>query len=157
GTAGMNVASSSGLTLNSWLIGYITNGIRGNCGVGGATVSFSGPRSSSVTAALAGNYYIPFVDGNDRATFTITTTASGITFSPTNNTVVVSNIGADATGPTFTGSTTITVGPSYTVTETTIVATWTTAGACDSNIFASGKVGLDNGVPCSETSHFAIV
>jgi hypothetical protein len=45
----------------------------------------------------------------------------------------------------------------YTVTDTTIVATWTTDIAADSNIHAGAKAGIDNGVAASGTSHQAIV
>ena len=45
----------------------------------------------------------------------------------------------------------------YTVTDTTIVATWTTDVSSDSNIFAGAKAGIDNGVAASSTSHQAVV
>jgi hypothetical protein len=45
----------------------------------------------------------------------------------------------------------------YTVTDTTIVATWTTDISADSNIHAGAKAGIDNGVAASGTSHQAIV
>lgn len=45
----------------------------------------------------------------------------------------------------------------YTVTDTTIVATWTTDVAADSNLSAGGKAAIDNGVAANSTSHQAIV
>jgi hypothetical protein len=45
----------------------------------------------------------------------------------------------------------------YTVTESTIVATWTTDTSSDSNLSAGGKAAIDNGVAANSTSHQAIV
>jgi hypothetical protein len=45
----------------------------------------------------------------------------------------------------------------YTVTDTTIVATWTTDVSSDSNLSAGGKAAIDNGVAANSTSHQAIV
>jgi hypothetical protein len=45
----------------------------------------------------------------------------------------------------------------YIVTDTTILATWTTPVASDSNLFVSGKAAVDNGVATASTSHQAIV
>jgi hypothetical protein len=146
----------------SGVYGWLNNGIRGNCGVGGATVSFSGPRSGSVTANLDGSYYIPFAAAGDVATFTITPSASGVTFSPSSQTTTPSTLATDVTGVSFTGSTTITSSVTSAVTDSTIVLEWTTAGISDSNAYATGDVwtnkpALDNGLPCGETSHVAII
>src|SRR4030095_13290151 len=45
----------------------------------------------------------------------------------------------------------------YTVTESTIVATWTTDIAADSNLSAGGKAAIDNGFAANSTSHQAVV
>jgi hypothetical protein len=45
----------------------------------------------------------------------------------------------------------------YTVTDTTIVATWTTDTSSDSNLSAGGKAAVDNGLAANSTSHQAIV
>jgi hypothetical protein len=51
----------------------------------------------------------------------------------------------------------ITVGPTYTKTESTIVAVWTTDISSDSNLSAGGKAAIDNGVAANSTSHQCIV
>lgn len=48
-------------------------------------------------------------------------------------------------------------GLSYTVTDSTIVATWTTDVSADSNLSAGGKPAIDNGVAAASTAHQAIV
>lgn len=45
----------------------------------------------------------------------------------------------------------------YFVTDTTIVATWTTDVSADSNLSAGGKAAIDNGVAANSTSHQCIV
>jgi len=51
----------------------------------------------------------------------------------------------------------ITVGPTYTVTDSTIVAVWTTDINSDSNLSAGGKAAIDNGFQTNVTSHQCIV
>jgi len=46
---------------------------------------------------------------------------------------------------------------SYTVTDSTIVAVWTTDVSADSNLSAGGKAAIDNGVAANGTSHQCIV
>ena len=48
-------------------------------------------------------------------------------------------------------------GLSYAVTDTTIVGTWTTSPASNSNITCGAKNGIDNGVAANSTSNQAIV
>src|SRR5215472_15032421 len=48
-------------------------------------------------------------------------------------------------------------GLSYTVTDSTIVAVWTTDVSADSNLSAGGKAAIDNGVAANGTSHQCIV
>lgn len=48
-------------------------------------------------------------------------------------------------------------GLTYTVTDTTIVAVWTTDVSADSNLSAGGKNAIDNGLAASATSHQCIV
>lgn len=48
-------------------------------------------------------------------------------------------------------------GLSYTVTDTTIVGSWTTDISSNSNITCGGKNGIDNGIAPNSTSHLAIV
>jgi hypothetical protein len=154
-TVGMGFASSSETYLQAASFGWAANAIRGNCGIGGATVTFTGANTGSVTADVSGNYTTSLLyEGST----TITPTKTGITFTPSSSTQsissattdVVINFSAAMTSPSITGLV-------YTVTDSTIVATWTTPVACDSNIFAGIKSGLDNGLVISESSHTAIV
>ncbi len=73
--------------------------ISGSAGVSGATVSYSGTASGSVTADGSGNYTIPnLLNGS----YTITPSKIGYTFSPTNSNQTVN--GADITGVNFTAT-----------------------------------------------------
>src|ERR1019366_5233851 len=45
----------------------------------------------------------------------------------------------------------------FTKTDTTIVAVWTTDVSSDSNLTAGGKAAIDNGVAASGTSHQCVV
>ena len=71
--------------------------ISGNAGVPGATISYSGLTSGSVTADGTGNYTLPNLANG---MYTITPTLAGYTFSPTSSTVTISN--GNATGINFT-------------------------------------------------------
>ena len=51
----------------------------------------------------------------------------------------------------------ITSGPTYTKTDSTIVAVWTTDVSSDSNLFAGAKPAVDNGKAASSTSHQCVV
>lgn len=51
----------------------------------------------------------------------------------------------------------ITSGPTYSQSDTTIVATWTTAGAANSTAVCGGKSGVDNNIAAPSTFHQAIV
>lgn len=129
--------------------------VAGNAGAAGqsATISWTGTSSGSVTADNYGNYTTPQLGAG---TYTFTPSKTGVTFSPSSS------------DQTYDGSTPITLDftsvlnsdPTdvvYTVTDTTIAASWTTAAPADSNIFAGDKPGLDNGFPQNVTSHVAIV
>lgn len=142
--------------LTMGLFGWYNNHITGNCGVGGATITFTGGNTGTVTADAGGNYSLLALSASST---TITPTATGITFSPTSRTVTPST-SADTSVSSFTASLNSPmsgVAVTYTVTDTTIVGTWTTPGPCDSNIWAGAKAGLDNGQPKGESSHYAIV
>lgn len=73
--------------------------ISGSAGVAGATVSYSGPSSGSVTADGSGNFTIV---GLANGSYTITPSAAGYTFSPPSQVVVVS--GSNITGVNFTAT-----------------------------------------------------
>ncbi len=72
-------------------------GISGNAGIAGATVSWTGTSSGSVTADGSGNYNTGevLVDGN----YTITPTKTGYTFAPVNSAQTIA--GADIAGVNF--------------------------------------------------------
>jgi hypothetical protein len=72
--------------------GAATYSISGNAGTAGATVSYTGPSSGSVTADGSGNYTI---SGLANGTYIITPSAAGYNFIPSSQTVVVSggNVG----------------------------------------------------------------
>jgi hypothetical protein len=72
--------------------------ITGNAGVAGATVSFTGTMSGSVTADGSGNYSISVMSG----TYTIIPSKAGYSFSPTSRVVAVS--GSNVTGVNFTAT-----------------------------------------------------
>jgi hypothetical protein len=61
--------------------------------------------------------------------------------------------GAYRAGPSTNGTITAT----YTVTDSTVVATWTSVGSSASNLSCGGKPAIDNGVAANSTSHQAIV
>ena len=73
--------------------------ISGSAGVAGATVSYAGPTSGSVTADGSGNYSIPDLADGD---YIVTPSKTGYTFSPTSASETVS--GADITGVNFTAT-----------------------------------------------------
>jgi hypothetical protein len=109
GAAGFEMfgdAVSGNAQISAWSGGSFQaalNGISGSLGVSGAgaTVSWTGPTSGSVTADGSGNYstgevLLPF------GTYTITPTFAGVTFIPTSQIVILS--GADMSGVNFTSS-----------------------------------------------------
>jgi hypothetical protein len=73
--------------------------VSGNAGVAGATVSYTGTSSGSVTADGSGNYSIP---GLSNGSYTITPSLLGYTFAPSNSSQTVSS--ANITGVNFTAS-----------------------------------------------------
>jgi hypothetical protein len=77
-----------------------TWGISGNAGTPGATVSWTGTSSGSVTADGAGNYNTGEVLAN--GPYTITPSKTGFTFTPTSSSQTVS--GADITNVNFTAT-----------------------------------------------------
>lgn len=99
-------SGSAGLVLDGVDAGAVTNfagglvtlaySISGNAGIAGATVSYSGPASGSVTADGSGNYTIPVLLAG---TYTVTPSTSKYAFSPVLRTV---NLTADTTGINFT-------------------------------------------------------
>lgn len=83
--------------------------ISGNAGVAGATVSYSGTSSGSVTADGSGNFTIPsLINGG---TFTITPSLTGYSFSPTFASETLS--GANITGVDFTATQLTTATPTF--------------------------------------------
>ncbi len=82
--------SASSLTYTLWAGGGIPNNITGNCGIGGATVAWTGAASGSTTADNFGNYD----SGNlGNGTYTVTPSLAGFTFSPTNQNETLSGTG----------------------------------------------------------------
>lgn len=76
-----------------------TFSISGSAGVAGATVSYTGTSSGSVTADGSGNYTIP---GLANGSYTITPSLAGYTFSPTSQSETIS--GSNITGVNFTAT-----------------------------------------------------
>jgi hypothetical protein len=75
--------------------------ISGNAGTAGATISFTGVSSGSVTADGSGNYSIP---GLANGAYTLTPSKVGFTFSPTTSNQTVA--GANISGVNFTATST---------------------------------------------------
>jgi hypothetical protein len=73
--------------------------ISGNAGVPGATISYSGATSGSVTADGSGNYTLPNLANG---MYTITPTKTGYTFSPVGEDETISN--GNITGANFSGT-----------------------------------------------------
>jgi hypothetical protein len=73
--------------------------ISGNAGIAGATISYSGATSGSVTADGSGNYTLPNLANG---MYTLTPTLAGYTFSPTSATENISN--GNITGVNFTAT-----------------------------------------------------
>lgn len=86
-----------------------TFSISGNAGTGGATVSWSGTASGSMTADGSGNYTIPNLSNGP---YTITPSKTGFTFSPTSSNQTVSS--ANITGVNFTATA---MGNAFSVTD----------------------------------------
>ena len=101
---GSQTAGVSGFTATSWAAGIAAfnaaeYSISGNAGIAGATVSYSGTSSGSVTAGAGGSYTIPNLFNGS---YTITPSLTGYTFSPTNSNQTVS--GSNITGVNFTAT-----------------------------------------------------
>src|ERR1019366_4331945 len=62
--------------------------IQGNAGVAGATISYTGTASGSVTADGSGNYTLNLANG----TYTITPTRAGASFRPVSMSETVSSV-----------------------------------------------------------------
>jgi hypothetical protein len=102
-TASMGIGGNEGsLVLASLYAAPTTFSISGDAGGAtdpGATVSYTGTASGSVTADGSGNYTIP---GLVNGTYTITPTLAGYTFSPASRIETIS--GANLTGINFTAT-----------------------------------------------------
>jgi len=103
-TPTMTIASAA----NAGVVAAFTPGftISGNIGVPFGLVSYTGTVSGSVQADASGNYTIPTL-GNG-SSLTITPSANGVTFSPTNSSQTIS--GANITGVNFTATITPVIG-----------------------------------------------
>jgi len=90
------ITSIANAAVNGWSGGIYAHSIGGNCGVAGATISYTG---GSVTSDSGGDFIIPtLADGSQ----TITPSKTGYTFSPVSSAQTVS--GADITGVNFTAN-----------------------------------------------------
>ena len=103
-TSGTGVQASSELSrTGSWLElmvilnPVLTSSISGSVGISGATVSYTGTSSGSMTSGGGGAYTIP---GLSNGSYTITPTLAYYTFSPTSRMETVS--GSNITGVNFT-------------------------------------------------------
>jgi hypothetical protein len=83
------------LTVSNFTLGSIGYSVSGNCGIGGATVAYTGTASGSVTADGSGNFSIGVANG----TYTLTPSLLNHSFSPTSQNVTVS--GSNVTGVNF--------------------------------------------------------
>jgi len=120
----------------------VVGSISGNAGIAGATVSYTGPSSGSVTADGSGNYTI---SGLSDGSYTVTPSLSFSTFSPVDRVVAVS--GADVTGINFTA-----IGTEAFISEVQVTVTYQNPGnylyARDLNSWGDGGVyGANNGQP----------
>src|ERR1035437_1769527 len=93
--ANAQVSSWAGGNANVMPFGVIS----GNAGIAGATISYSGATSGSVTADGSGNYTLPNLANG---MYTLTPTLAGYTFSPTSATENISN--GNITGVNFTAT-----------------------------------------------------
>lgn len=116
--------------------------ISGNAGIGAALVSYSGTSSGSVVADGSGDYTIP---GLANGSYTITPSLSGVSFTPTNHGVTVSD--ADVTGVNFTASGPPTHG--WSPTDCRDFATFPNAGVVqpDGSVFYTGQTSCNGSVP----------
>lgn len=94
-----------------------TFSISGNAGTAGATVSWSGAASGSMTADGSGNYTIPNLANGS---YTITPSKTGFTFSPTSSNQTVS--GSNITGVNFTATS---MGNAYSVPDSRVITATT--------------------------------
>ncbi len=103
-----NPATPTG-TFKNFAGGGIAFGISGNAGVAGATVSWTGASSGSVTADGSGNYNTGEVllDGN----YTITPSLATYTFSPVNSAQTIA--GADISGVNFVATQLVVATPTF--------------------------------------------
>jgi hypothetical protein len=98
----LNVSATTDIGIIDFVAGKIappTYSISGNAGHAGATVSYSGTSSGSVTADGSGNYTIP---GLINGSYVITPTLTGYAFTPTSHSETVS--GSNITGVDFTAA-----------------------------------------------------
>ncbi len=84
---------------NSELWNELLNSISGSAGIAGATVSYSGQASGSVTADGSGNYII---SGLAEGTYTITPSLGGYSFTPASQNVTLN--GVNISGINFTAA-----------------------------------------------------
>ena len=111
GAAGIYVqpiTSVANAAVSAWSGGSIAQSIGGNAGIAGATVSYSGAASGSVTADAYGTYVIPSLIAG---AYTITPSFTGYSFSPASASETVS--GADITGVDFTATQTLVATPTF--------------------------------------------
>src|SRR5271157_508301 len=87
-----NGSPVTAMTYTLWAGGG-NNDIVGNCGVGGATISWTGTGSGSTTADAFGNYDTGVLANGS---YTVTPTATGFTFSPPNANETLTGGGAIA-------------------------------------------------------------
>ena len=135
------VAAAGGtLSLASFIA--TTYSISGNAGVAGATVSYTGTASGSVTADGSGNYTI---SGLANGSYTITPSLGGYTFSPTSASETVS--GSNITGVNFTASaTTYSISGNAGVAGATVSYTGTASGSVTADGSGNYTIsGLANG------------
>jgi hypothetical protein len=97
GTATMSASQRWTCSIVAIKLAAPTFSIAGSAGITGATITWTGPSSGSLTAGSGGAFTIPnLADGS----YTITPTLAGYTFAPTHAVEVVD--GADITGVDFT-------------------------------------------------------
>jgi hypothetical protein len=99
GVGMFNVTTIANSQISSFVGGNVLYSVSGNAGVAGATVSYAGAASGSVTADGSGNYSLP---GLANGSYTVTPSLTGYSFSPGNSSQTVSN--ANITGVNFTAS-----------------------------------------------------
>jgi hypothetical protein len=105
GAAGVCLFAPAAVTnsqITGWAGGAVSTVlISGNVGAANVTISYVGPTSGSVLSDASGNYSI---SGAQTGSYTVTPTKTGFSFTPVNQTVVVSGVNIGGINFTISGN-----------------------------------------------------